>query len=438
MCDTGSMQGSRSRFLLRVSKYLCLAQCSVHQARTWSQLHHSNVDIVSGAEAAPIALQRADDEREYQPPGLKQVYEFCTTLLHTDAYKQGKAIVVCSGSDPKDVTNTALLLGGFMILAEGCTLDAVRDAFEPVSHRFAEYDDGLAVHDCWSSLHHVHTRCGWLRLDSKLSLRLLQRCAGGGDDAEAMDMEEYMHYDSPLNGGLHVLVPDRLLVLHCPEDLPGGAAWADAGGVRRFGAAHYADILGDFGVDVVVRGGGDACGYDASAFAAQGIEVEDLALLDAGGVPTLAEIDRFLSLARHASGAVAVHGGAGRGLGAAGTLIAAHLIREHRFLAKDAIAWVRMIHPDALPAPHQRFLRAAEADVRRPRHRSMPSFAAAGGGGEEGGDGDAAGRAAGGWCGAGVEGLGAGMPRSVSAPRIFDFLDGGAVDAAAPDVAAPI
>jgi hypothetical protein len=354
--------------------------------------------------------------------------------LHTDEYKQGKSVVVCSGRCPKDITNTALLLGGFMILAEGLSSDAVSEAFEPVSHLFADYDDALGVHDCWSSLHHVHTHCGWLRLDSKHSLRLRHRDASGGNAADAIDLDEYVHYDSPLNGGFHVLVPDRLLVLHCPEDLPGGAAWVDAGGVRRFSAAHYADILGDFDVEVVVRGGGDACSYDASAFAARGIEVEDLALVNGGGVPTLAEIDRFLSLARHASGAVAVHGGAGGGLGAAGTLIAAHLIREHRFRAKDAIAWVRMIHPDALPAPHQRFLRAAEADVRRPRHHSMPSFAGGGGDGDgEGGGGGTSmgvggggfGAGAGGW---GPEGLGAGMPRSVSAPRIFDFLDGDAAD----------
>ncbi len=326
-------------------------------------------------------------------------------------------IVVCSGRNRKDITNTALLLGGFLILAEGLDLEAVVDAFQPVAHRFADYDEVLTVHDCWSTLDHVHVHCGWLKLDSKHSLRLLRSSSRNSEEVDTIDMEEYMHYDSPLNGGLHVLVPEKLLVLNCPEDLPGGAAWQDAGGVRRFSAEHYADILGDFGVDVVVRGGGAACGYDASAFAARGIEVEDLSLLDAGGVPTLAEIDRFLSLARQAPGAVAVHGGPVGGLGAAATLIAAHLIRAHRFLAKNAIAWIRMIHPDALPAPHQRFLRASEAEVRRHRHYSMPSFssapaAPAGGCGLDAACKDAF-----------LERFGAGMPRSVSEPRIFDFLD---------------
>jgi hypothetical protein len=362
------------------------------------------------------AVKDESDDHPFQPLGLKDVHAFCEDLLHTQAYKEGKMIVVCSGRNPKDITNTALLLGSFMILAEGLDLETVVGAFEPVAHRFADFDEVLTVHDCWSTLHHVHMHCGWLRLDSKHSLRLLRTGSRDTDNVDTIDMEEYVHYDSPLNGGLHVLVPEKLLVLNCPEDLPEGMAWADTDGVRHFSAEHYADILSDFGVDVVVRGGGAACGYDASAFAARGIEVEDLPLLDDGGVPTLAEIDRFLLLARHAPGAVAVHGGAGGGLGAAGTLIAAHLIRAHRFRAKDAIAWVRMIHPDALPVPHQRFLRSAEADVRRQRHYSMPSFASGGGDGcgpeEAGGEGF-------------LQGLGAGLPRSLSEPRIFDFLDGG-------------
>jgi hypothetical protein len=177
-------------------------------------------------------------------------------------------------------------------------------------------------------------------------------------------------------------------------------------------------VFGDFGVDVVVRGCADGV-YDTAAFAERGIEVEDLPL-DDDAVPTFAEVDRFLAVVRYAPGAVAVHGGRG-GLGAAGTLIAAHLISGHGFLAAGAIAWVRLIHPAALPSAHQRFLRDNEARVRRHRLLSH-SFAARRAGPPS----------AGAALSSDVAALALELPRSISAPRIFDFIGddprGGSVD----------
>jgi hypothetical protein len=85
---------------------------------------------------------------------------------------------------------------------------------------------------------------------------------------------EHLHYDSPANGSLHVLVPGKLLAIACPRDLEGGAVWSDAGDARRFSAAYYPDIFGDFGVRMVVRCGGRP--YDTRALEAHGIVVEDL------------------------------------------------------------------------------------------------------------------------------------------------------------------
>lgn len=287
-----------------------------------------------------------------------------------------------------------------MILNQEHGVEEVIEAFEPISHRFISYTDQLVVQDCWKAIYHACTRCGWLRTDSKHFLSLQQE-EPKRSQIDAIDMQEYVHYDSPINGYLHVLVPEKLLVFNCPEDLPDGALWADEGSERRFSAAYYADVFGDFGVDVVVRGCADGV-YDTAAFGERGIEVEDLPL-DDDAVPTLGEVDRFLAVVRFAPGAVAVHGGRG-GLGAAGTLIAAHLISGHGFLAADAIAWVRLIHPAALPSAHQRFLRDNEARVLRHRRLSH-SFTASLLGAADGGDG-------------GPEFF----ARSVSAPRIFDFL----------------
>jgi hypothetical protein len=54
-------------------------------------------------------------------------------------------------------------------------------------------------------------------------------------------------------------------------------------------------------------------GYGAGAFAERGVEGEEVGLDEDDGVPTLAQIDRLLAVARHAPGAVAVHGPVGGG-----------------------------------------------------------------------------------------------------------------------------
>jgi hypothetical protein len=396
---------------ININDRLSVALCSVEQGRDLLQWRMKSTHFILGAQKFASA-QSADalEFLDFEPLGLKYIHAFSEQLWQCHEYKQGKNIVVCAGIHQEDITNTALLVGSFMILNMELSAEDVIEAFEPISHRFVCYTDQLRVTDCWSALYHAYTLCGWLKIDSKHFLSLRQDEITR--ELEAIDMAEFIHYDSPINGYLHVLIPQKLLVFNCPEDLPDGALWADEGGERRFSAAYYADVFGDFGVDVVVRGCADGA-YDAAAFTERGIEVEELPL-DEDAVPTLAEVDRFLAVVRFAPGAVAVHGGRG-GLGAAGTLIAAHLISGHGFLAADAIAWVRLVHPAALPSAHQRFLRDNEARVLR-RHRLLShSFAGR----------PAASPSPGREVSSEVAALALEMPRSVSAPRIFDFIGGG-------------
>jgi hypothetical protein len=420
----GSLQSSRgssggSRSFIQIHERLAIALCSIEQAHVLLPWGVKNAHFVPGVvlhvPLDPNCSQQQSDCEVFEPVGLTILHGFCEDLLHSRAYKHGKVIVVCAGNNPKDITSTALMLGGFMILNYGFHVDDVVDAFEPIMNRFLEFDDQLDVCNCLSTLHHVHSKCGWLKLNSKFQFSV-RRQSPSEIDLDTIDMEEYVHYDSPVNGNLHVLVPEKLLVFNCPTELKDGALWSDSDAVRYFSAAYYADIFGDFGVSVVVR----ACGhesagavYDPMPFMDKGIDVEDLPLDADSCIPTLAWIDRFLALARHAPGAIAVHGGPD-GLGAAGTLIAAHLISAHQFRAKDAIAWVRMIHPAALPPAHQCFIREKETHLASHRH-SMPCLAIA----------DqqsvvAVGLAPGGT--GTLEALSATLSRSVSEPRILDCL----------------
>jgi hypothetical protein len=354
------INGSKHK-LVEIQDRLTFALISEHQARDLLRWRMRFICIVNGADSE---VTEDGCEFENQPPGLATIHRFVVRLWQNEAYKQGKTMVVCAGMHPESIRSTALMVGAFMILSLGKDVADVVGAFKPLSKYLTPYDDQVSVESCWRALYKVHAERAWLMMHDELHDMGFFKGAANQDcgNEEAIHMDEYAHYDSPLNGGFHVVVPGELLAFDSPSDLPDGALWADAGGVRRFSAAFYADIFADMGVDVVVRGSYSS--YDAAAFTGRGIGVEDLPTR--GDAPSLGQIDRFLQLARKAPGMVAVHGGAG-GLGSAAVLVAVWLMSAHGFRAAEALAWVRMAHPagGGLSAAQRRLLVDREARTRR-------------------------------------------------------------------------
>ena len=197
----------------------------------------------------------------------------------------------------------------------------------------------MTLFDCWEALH-CDKMQGWLDFTSETPD--LDRC---------IDMEEYVHYDNPANGKLHVIIPSRLIAFPCPSDLEvdeeSGEApqWLDIAGERHFGPDYYADVLGDFDVQLVVRCDAAAT-YDDDAFASRGLAVERLGGdLDLRPQRLLQEVDRFLTLAQLVPGMIGIHG-ADAGLGSGGEmLVSSLLIKRHGFRARSALAWLRITHP---------------------------------------------------------------------------------------------
>ena len=273
---------------------------------------------------------------------ISVVHAFCQTVCDALKSMPDTVIVICPHDDSaSSLRNAALLYGAYLLLCEDETItdvaNNVQNSFDAAagSHHAAKLIDA-SIADAWRALHRAKA-LNWI-------------AAPDCDGAPALDMDMAAHYALPANGGLRVLVPGRLLSFPPPASLPAGQPWADAAPAgaepgRRFSGGFLAALLSDLGVSAVVCLGRTG-GGDAAAFGACGVDVHDLGL-DARRPALLRGMDRLLSLARSAPGAVAVCGWGADGAGAAGrecvgTLGAAWLMAEADFDAGSAEAWVGM------------------------------------------------------------------------------------------------
>jgi hypothetical protein len=241
-----------------------------------------------------------------------------------------------------------MLFGGFLITDEQMNFEQVVDLFGTVdggSTLISPDTTWASAHDSWRALSHA-TSLGWLHA------RGAQKAPNASDSRKDSDIEveEMLHYASPINGSIYMVVPNKILCFPTPAALPDNQLWMDSGDgtVRRFSAAFYADLFAELGVDVVMCLHASAC--DRAAFLAQGIEVEDLGT-DPGGPHMLRAIDRFLAVAAAAPGPVALHSGAEDGPGHLGALVLSYLTGRAGFDSESAVAWVRMVHPALLDTP---------------------------------------------------------------------------------------
>ena len=311
-----------------------------------------------------------------------------------DALAQTNAnLVWCVGHHHETITSCVLLLGSYLVLNKGMNPTDAADRFVLLKNKLMQFgpDDKISshanrftVHDCWQALYHAKSK-GWVDfLNDDI------------DVDRTIDMQEYLHYDNPANGVLHVVIPSELIAFQCPSNLPSkcfetGRAWADVEGRRHFAPAFFAEVLSsDFDVSVIVSCDASPCHaagphdgtdgsrahYNERPFAAHGVAVERLAARRAPGAPPdgalLRDTDRFLTLARLAPGPVAIHGGPGAaGLGPGAELLAAALlITRHGLDAAAALAWLSIVHPPAPPRPLAFSLLPATPAPPRPLARS--------------------------------------------------------------------
>lgn len=93
--------------------------------------------------------------------------------------------------------------------------------------------------------------------------------------------------------------------------------------------------------------------YDAKRFTDAGFQHNDLFFVD-GSTPSDQIVRRFLEIAEHCDGAIAVHCKAG--LGRTGTLIGCYIMKHYKFTASEVISWLRICRPGSVIGPQQNFL----------------------------------------------------------------------------------
>ena len=291
-----------------------------------------------------------------EPPSIGLVVGIVPELheLFSRARRNNKTIVLCA-ENPGALTRVVALLGSVMILVENCSVEKVIQKFLPVSDRLTRLDSSsramngaestsVSLADVWKALFRAF-QLGWIRFTTSPQGVLLENTG-------SFYGELHEHYSCQLNGGIHIIVPGKLVCFATPSGtLSNDAPYVDVPerNQRIFSAKYIADLLGEtghFGEVSVVLGiyREDASESDriSGPFTARGMATEDL--MQSGCSGLLRTVDRLISNVAGAPGTVAIHtSSTALGSGRVGEIVATFLVRHLGFEVDSALAWIHMV-----------------------------------------------------------------------------------------------
>ena len=266
--------------------------------------------------------------------------------IGTNTAGKSRRVYYYCGHDPHRRANSAVLLGGYLVLFKDWQPDA---AYRAVSQLrpFAPFRDA----SCGLSL------CDLTVLD----------CINGIAKAKSVgfidfhlpnsffDIAQYEKYERVENGDLNVIVPGKFVAFSGPSNLRN--RYNGFCGFQTKVPEDYHAIFSELGVGTVIRLNNKV--YDKRRFSQHGFRHHDMFFVD-GTCPPEQILQNFLRVSERESpgSAIAIHCKAG--LGRTGTLIACYLMKHFHFTALECIAYIRICRPGSIIGPQQLFLKNIE------------------------------------------------------------------------------
>ena len=142
---------------------------------------------------------------DFGPMNMSCVVRIVALLDEEIASFPTSKIAYCAEHGRRALANSVFLLGSYLIIKRGNSAEEVSREFawvdltwaEPFRDAtFTEPDFDLTLDDCWRAIERGRA-LGWVRLPVPSAPGFWGM----------MDVDEYEHYDDPLNGDLHIVVP---------------------------------------------------------------------------------------------------------------------------------------------------------------------------------------------------------------------------------------
>ena len=141
--------------------------------------------------------------------------------------------------------NFKLLHAGRLILdvIQRMNSDEAAVALTPMLEKNSQYSNSsTTINDCWRELQ-IEKDMRWLH-------EWYHASSTATTPAACIKMKEFLNYDNLCEGGVHVIISDRLLAFPCPTDLPEDPKtneiphWKDVNGKRLFDVLLHQPVSG--------------------------------------------------------------------------------------------------------------------------------------------------------------------------------------------------
>ena len=301
-----------------------------------SASNHGKLSCLADGRIADLEALPMDELEQhsvpYRPLSLRSIHRLCGMVHQASERGPDRGVTVGPFRTAKDMTNSALLVGAYLLLCQAVPLPTIVDMLGPVSPLFEWYDDAdCSVIDALCALEHAK-KITWIDFDANNFLRADSKEL---PNIPKLDMEEFSRHADKTQGSIHIVVPGKVFVF--PEISLNSAEWTD-NEKRRFSSAVYAELLQDLGCNVVIKDWQSV--LNETAYEEKNIHIQDMDLRQ--GTHLLGQCNSLLHFAKHPGSVVAMQKCSDSDRTCT-TLLVFLLIRQYAFPPGSSSAWLSMV-----------------------------------------------------------------------------------------------